>query len=363
MECHSRHAEVYLTTVHLLQQLGYEVELFSTLRNRLKNAFVHAPGLQARVHSFLKPAQVLEAVRRRRFDFVVINTFEGHDVLDCAGSLLLDTPVLAFVHDGSRVANFPEYQPYLSHPQCRLMVLAPYVAEPFAHLAEAGTVYPVFFFDQEVPALPKNAERRRFCVPGRFDSTRRDYEALLAALRELRRESRSDFEVFVMGRSFGKPFRDFARVVREAGLGEHVRYTWQGIGYRSYHQLLNSVDFILPLISPVSHPSYFDARATASIAAAVGFNALPVAHEELARNYGLEDIAFTYSDNVLPAMRRALDINEHDLAMRRAQLAGVRQRCLSVSMRNLEKAIASVRVDRGLQPNPPDLRPVEALAG
>jgi hypothetical protein len=363
VESHSRHDEVYLTTVHLLQQLGYEVEVFNTLRNRVKNSFVHAPGLQPQVHSFLKPAQVLEAVRRRRFDFVVLNTFEGHDVLDCAGRLLLDTPVLGFVHNGSFVANLPEYLPYLAHPQCRLMVLAPYVADQFAHLAAAGCVYPIFFFDREVPTLPRKAGRRRFCVQGCFDTARRDYDGLLEALRQLRRESRSDFEVYVTGRNFSKSFRDFAQVVREAGLADHVRYTWEGIGYRNYYRLLNSVDFILPLITPDSHPDYFKSKSDSSMAAAVGFNALPVAHEALARNYGLEHIAFTYTDSVLPAIRRALDISDQDLAVRRERLASARQRYLRASMHDLEKAIASLRVDRGLQPSPPDLRPVEALAG
>jgi glycosyltransferase involved in cell wall biosynthesis len=363
VESHSRHDEVYLTTVHLLQQLGYEVEVFNTLRNRVKNSFVHAPGLQPQVHSFLRPAQVLEAVLRRRFDFVVLNTFEGHDVLDCAGRLLLDTPVLGFVHNGSFVANLPEYLPYLAHPQCRLMVLAPHVAAHFSHLAAAGCVYPIFFFDREVPTLPRNAGRRRFCVQGRFDTTRRDYDGLLEALRQLRRESRSDFEVYVTGRNFSKSFRDFAQVVREAGLADHVRYTWEGIGYRNYYRLLNSVDFILPLITPDSHPGYFKSKSDSSMAAAVGFNALPVAHEALARNYGLADIAFTYSDSVLPAMRRALDISDQDLAVRRERLANARQRYLTASMHDLEKAIASLRVDRGVQPSPPDLRPVEALAG
>jgi hypothetical protein len=363
VECYSRHDEVYVTTVHLLRQLGYEVEIFTTLRNRVKNAFVHAPGLQVKVHSFLKPAQVLEAVRRRTFDFVVLNTFEGHHVLECASQLLLDTPVLGFVHDGSLVANSPGYLPYLSHPQCRLMALAPYVGDHFAHLAEAGTVYPVFFFDREVPTLPRTAGRRRFCVQGHFDPTRRDYEGLLDALRELRRESRTDFEVYVMGRDFGKPFREFAREVRDSGLTDHVRYSWKGIGYRSYYRILNSVDFILPLISPTSHPGYFHGRSTSSVAAAVGFNALPVTHEDLARHYSLQDIAFTYRDGVLPAMRRALDISDEELAVRRARLGTARQRYLDASRRDLEKAIASVRVERGKRPVPPDFRLVEALAG
>ena len=88
VECYARHDEVYLTTTYLLQRLGYEVHVFNVWRNRIKNSFVHTPGLRPKIHSSLKAPQVLEEVRRQRFDLVVFNTFEGPDVLACARDLL-----------------------------------------------------------------------------------------------------------------------------------------------------------------------------------------------------------------------------------------------------------------------------------
>jgi glycosyltransferase involved in cell wall biosynthesis len=222
------------------------------------------------------------------------------------------------------------------------MVLALHVGEHFAHLAPASTVTPVFHFDQPVPSIPRTAGRRRFCVQGYFDPGRRHYELLLKALKDLRGEGRVNFEVYVMGRSFDRRFRDFARQVREAGLAAQVRYSWKGIGYRRYYRLLNSMDFLLPLISPESHPIYFQSKSTSSIAAAVGFNAVPVTHERLSQHYSLEDSAITYTTDLLPAMRRALDIDDDELAAMRTRLASVRQRCLDDSLRELGEAIQSV---------------------
>jgi glycosyltransferase involved in cell wall biosynthesis len=342
VECYPRHDEVYLTTVHLLQQLGHEVHVFNVWRNRIRNSFVHAPGLKPRVHSRLTAAQVLDAVRRQRFDLVVFNTFEGQAVLDCARDVLEHTPVLGFMHNGSFICNLPQYRPFVSDPRCRLMVLAPYVAGHFAQVAAAGTMVPVFFFDRDIPPLPRRHGRRRFCVQGYFDPKRRHYPLLLAALKSLRGERRADFEVYVMGRSFDPQFREFARQVRAAGLQDHVRYTWKGIGYRSYYRLLNSSDFLLPLISPESHPTYFRSKSTSSIAAAVGFNAVPIAHEQLARFYSLEDIAFTYTSSLLDAMRSALDTSDEKLAVLRSRLAELRLRTLGDSRRQLAQAIDSV---------------------
>jgi hypothetical protein len=341
VECYNRHDEVYLTTVYLLKQLGYEVEVFNSWRNRLKNSFVHAPGLKPRVRSRLKASQVLDAVRKERFDLVVMNTLEGRRVLSCANALLLDTPVIGFLHNGSFVAAQPDYQPLLANPRCRLMVLAPYVAEHFSHLAPAGTMVPVFFYDHELPRIPRVGARRRLCVQGYFDPTRRDYGQLLRALQALRGEGREDFEVYVMGRTLSRQFREFEKQVRNAGLEDHVRYTWKGIGYRSYYRLLNSVDYVLPLITPESHPTYFQSKSTSSIAAAVGFNSVPIAHERLAHFYSLDDVAITYTDDLLPAIRRALDASDEQLAASRARLEAIKQGYLKDSLRQLEQAIAS----------------------
>ena len=342
VESYSRHDEVYLTTVHLLKQLGYEVHVFNVWRNRIKNSFIHAPGLNPWVHSSLTASKVLEAARKERFDLVVFNTLEGRDVLSCARDTLRHAPVLGFIHNASLVCNLKEYEPYLNHPRCRLMVLAPYIGEYFAHLAPSNTVTPVFFFDERVPSIPRTSGRRRFCVQGYFDPGRRHYELLLQALKDLRGEGRVDFEVYVMGRSFDRRFRDFARRVREAGLAAHVRYSWKGIGYRSYYRLLNSMDFILPLISPESHPTYFKSKSTSSIAAAIGFNVVPVAHELLSQHYSLGNSAITYTTDLKSALRRALDMDDDTLAAMRARLALVKERCLDNSLREIGAAIAAV---------------------
>lgn len=342
VECFTRHDEVYLTSVLLLEQLGYEVTVFNVWRNRIRNSFVHARGLTPRIRSHFTARAVLEAVKHERFDLVIFNTFEGIEVLECAREVMRHTPVLAFMHNGGRICKFEEYQPYLHDPRCRLMVLAPYIGACFAHLAPSNTVIPVFFFDQPVPRIPHTAARRRFCVQGYFDPKRRHYDELLQALKTLRGEGREDFEVYVMGRSFDRQFRNFARRVREAGLGPHVRYTWKGIGYRSYYRLLNSTDFLLPLISPESHGRYFQSKSTSSIAAAVGFNAVPVTHELLAQHYSLGDAAISYTGDLLPALRRALDMDTGELEEMRARLALVKRRCLEDSRRELEAAIAAV---------------------
>jgi hypothetical protein len=347
VECYSRHDEVYLTTVHLLEQLGYEVHLFTVWRNNLRNSFVHAPGLRPQVHVLLNAAQVLAAVRQHRFDFVVMNTFEGPEVLTTVAELLQHTPVLGFLHNASLIRNLPDYRPLLEHPRLRLMTLAPYVTEDVEKTAPAGTLVPVFFFDRAVPRLAYNEGKRRFCVQGYFDPKRRHYGQFLEALTALRAEGRTNFEVVVMGRNFGRTFRDFAKQVREAGLADHVSYTWKGIGYRRYYRLLNSVDFVLPLISPESHGTYFRSKSTSSIAAAVGFNALPIAHEKLAQSYSLGDIAITYTQDLADALRRALDLSDVDLAQRRQQLAAAKQRFLDDSRASLQQAIASVGARAG----------------
>src|SRR6201999_1649426 len=100
----------------------------------------------------------------------------------------------------------------------------------------------------------------------------------------------------------------FNAEVERKKLAHYVRYTWKGISYRMYYRLLNSVDFILPLVSPQSHPEYFCGKSTSSVAAAIGFGKIPVLHHRLAELYGIEESSLTYTEDLAAAMLTALDM-------------------------------------------------------
>jgi hypothetical protein len=71
---------------------------------------------------------------------------------------------------------------------------------------------------------------------------------------------------------------------------------------------------------------------------------VPVAHEQLARYYSIEDVAFTYTTDLLEAMRRALDTPDDRLAAMRVSLEGVKQRYLRDSQRDLQQALVDIGV-------------------
>ena len=347
IEAYNRHDEVYLTTVYLLQSLGYEVHVFNTWRNRMKNSFIHAPGVRPHIVSKRSAKKVLSAAEARAFDLVVFNTMEGAEVVRSAQRIGARTPVLGFIHNGSFVSAKPEYRQLIGNPRCHLMALAPYVAEQFAKEVSAGFMYPVFFNDREVPSIAPTPGKRRFCVQGYFDPGRRHYDMLLEAVRTLAAEQRNDFEVWVMGRSVAKTFRDFSKKVKQQRLERFFRYSWKGIGYSAYYRLLNSVDFILPLISPDSHPSYFLSKSTSSIAAAVGFGKVPLVHHRLAELYGIADSCLTYSDDLVNVMRNALNMSASELDSYRALSSAVRDRFLTASREQLSRAIHQVSIVGG----------------
>ncbi|HWK49521.1 MAG TPA: hypothetical protein VNR40_06520 [Steroidobacter sp.] len=341
VECYNRHDEVYLTTASLMQRLGYEVHVFNTMRNRVKNSFVHAPALARHVHSRWSSAGVLRAASAGRFDVVIFNTLEGSAVLECAQQIIQNTPVLGFIHNASFLANKPEYSSVINDDRCRLLALAPYIACYVAGIADLNYMYPVFFYERSVPRIASNG-KRRFCVQGYFDPKRRQYSQLVAALEQLRSEGRNDFEVYVMGRWFSKEFKAFNAEVERKGLAHYVRYTWKGIGYRSYFRLLNSVDFIMPLVSPQSHPEYFRGKSTSSVAAAIGFGKVPVLHERLAELYGIERFSLTYTDDLAGAMRSALDLPANELATLQTHMLQIKADYSEFSLHQMEQSIAQL---------------------
>ncbi len=342
VEAYNRHDEVYLTTAYLLKRLGYDVHVFNTWRNRMKNSFVHAPGVNPSIISRLNTSSVLTAAEKGSFDLVVFNTIEGAEVLSCAKRISARIPVLGFVHNGSFISSKPEYRGLANNPRFHLMVLAPYIADRFASVTGAGFMYPVFFNDHAVATIAPSPGKRRLCVQGYFDPARRHYDELIHAVHTLAKEGRDDFEVWVMGRSYAAPFRSFQRRVDQLGVGKFFRYTWKGIGYKSYYRLLNSVDFILPLISPDSHPSYFLSKSTSSIAAAVGFGKIPLVHRRLAELYGISAQCLTYDDDMARAVREALSVPSQDLERMHQRIFDTRRAFLEKSEEQLARAIDKV---------------------
>jgi hypothetical protein len=342
VECYNRHDEVYLTTVHLLNRLGYHVDVFTSFRNRLKNSFVYTDSLDFELRLRFSGSRVLDPQAYRGYDLLVFNTFEGAAVLDAARRLIQGIPIIAFVHNASFLKRRPEYRYFLEHRRCRFAVLAPYVRDHIADVTDALYMFPVFFHDRPVPGGRPDDGRRRFCVQGYFDGSRRQYGALVDALASLRASGRGDFEALVMGRNFSLDFRSFHAEVERRGLSRFLRYAWTGIGYRSYYGLLSKVDFILPLVTPKSHPDYFAGKVTSSVSAAIGFGKLPVVDETLAACYGATAASFTYAESLAPAMQRALDASGDELASLRQRLASVREDCLRRSLEQMRRAVAEL---------------------
>ena len=203
-------------------------------------------------------------------------------------------------------------------------------------------MYPMFFHDRPVPTLPAGKGRIRFCVQGYFDSTRRQYSLLVEALQQLAAEGAEGFDVTIMGRSFSADFRSFHRDIRRRGLGKYINYTWKGIGYATYYRLLNSIDYVMPLVSRASHPEYFVSKVTSSVVAATGFGKVCVLDETLAGFYGIESAAFTYTGDLADAMRRALRASDDDRAALRRRVLAIREERLQQSKQQLGQAIQQV---------------------
>ncbi len=342
VEAYNRHDEVYLTTAYLLRRLGYDVHVFNTWRNRIKDSFVHAPGVKPRITSSLNSLKVLTAAEQGSYDLVVFNTIEGAEVVGCAKRISARTPILGFVHNASFVTAKPEYRELASNPRCHLMVLAPYIASRFAGVAAAGFMYPVFFSEHALTSIAPSVGKRRLCVQGYFDPGRRHYEQLVQAVHALARKGREDFEVWVMGRSYAAAFRGFQKRIEQLGLAKFFRYTWKGVGYGTYYRLLNSVDFILPLISPASHPAYFSSKSTSSIAAAVGFGKIPLVHRRLAELYGIAAQCLTYEDDMVRAVEQAMTLSDQDLERMQQRIVATRRAFLEQSEAQLVCAIDKV---------------------
>lgn len=110
------------------------------------------------------------------------------------------------------------------------------------------------------------------------------------------------------------------------------------------YELLEKADFLLPLLDPANekHQQYLKGVTSGSRQIALGFNIIPIIHQEFAKHYGFsKDNAIIHENQKLQdAMQCALQISPEEYKMKQLALAQLRDQVYNISINNLQAAIS-----------------------
>ncbi len=301
------HAECTPGYAKLLCDLGFSVDVFMLENKEQETALCRfGPDLPVRLHIFSSAAQILSALAgaARQSAGLMITTgglfYPNEDVASYK-----KTPITPHVHkllDRLRLPPYPHLLALAEQFKKTVFVfhktwqLAPDIRFLLGERIEKGAV--LLFESEEFPMVnphyfgkvispPKN-EMTRFAVVGEVRNDKRSYPALVHAVTELERTGH-DFRIDIIGRGdLATPPERLSRTFRFHGY----------LSYQDLYDVLDSTDYILPLLDPSNpdHETYRRHKTSGCFQLAYGFHKPVVLERSFAEARGFtDDNAILYS--------------------------------------------------------------------
>jgi hypothetical protein len=185
----------------------------------------------------------------------------------------------------------------------------------------------------EVKHTQLSQDKRKFIFIGGGSIYKDSIQELVETVRIL--EQDYEFEVWVIGKG--------TDAFSAESLPQSIRF-WGRLPFDKVYELLEKADFLLPLLDPANenHQQYLKGVTSGSRQLALGFNIIPIIHQEFAKHYGFgKDNAILHENQKLTdAMKCALQISSEEYKMKQLALAQLRDQIYDISLKNLQTAIS-----------------------
>jgi len=357
LEFNRYHGEVLPSLVSLLNGLGFSADVYVHPDLLARNPFAGLTHLDFKVMPIERDSldMALWKDRLSVYDVLVLNTFQPDETIREFAEIGM--PMLLVVHNGRVLLESEFCREHIIPRHREVLVLSPHVASFLKKNGVDSTwIFPGLFAARgELPLErgdPPTGDldgleevgpaRRTFCVQGRIEPKRRNYESIVTAARKLRKRGFRNFSVKILGKHTSKGGARLRRTVLLRGLHRYFSFSRSVSGYDDFYRELRASTFLCPLIDREngSYRAYFEDKASSSIPSAVGNHVIPVIHEELASIYGMDRCAITYRDGMLAeALETALELTPSEMTARRSELSSLRNAFMVQSERNLEGAL------------------------
>jgi len=346
LEFNRYHGEVLPSLVYFLNRFGFSVHVYVARDLLNRDPFAGLAHLDFKLmpidrHSF---DTALWKGTLSAADVLVLNTFQPAETIEKFAEI--EMPTLLVVHNGRDFSESESNRVFVRPRHREILVLAPHVAAFLKKYDVDSTwIFPGLFASNSDESNGRDSGLRTFCVQGRVESKRRNYESVVIAALNLKKEGFRNFSIKVLGKSDSREGRRLRWSTFSRGLGRYFSFSRSGVGYDQFNRELRSSTFLCPLIDKVhgSYRAYFEDKASSSIPAAVGNGIIPVIHEDLAPIYGIGGCAITYGDRMLAeALRTALELSSLDISERQAELGTIRAQFMAQSEENLKAALNKV---------------------
>ena len=344
IEYNGFHDLTFPTLVYILHQLGVSyIDIFTTQKNIDRKIWdvTHTPvshvtccdGRAFRIKEILQ--------RYRKYDFIIMNTVDGHKEYLLPRMSSISRPTLGIFHTTtSQYRQDPDYTAYFAKKNRQMIVLGKHVAESLSDVIRAHWILHCYQGEQH---FQQNNPHTVFCVQGLIEYFRRNYRSLIEAVVQLRDEGMTNFVVRLIGGAAQTKDQElFRQEIMQNNVTSFFEFTDGDVPYNEYFRTIGISDFLLLLLDMTTpeYRLYATQKVTSSLAISLGLPIVPILHQTFAKAYQIEGPSIVYKNGALAsAMRQAITMDANEKCQREEHLCEIRELLLQQSIENMEHAL------------------------
>ena len=364
VELNPRHDELFPTWLHLANRKDYCIDFFVSPMHEARDIFsvsespkpkcflTSSPDLGDSIFMKILKRIYTNILRLRsllllriRYDLVIANSVERENNY-WHFFHYLNKPMLAVLHNSNLLVANKAFNHLRGKRSISVLVLSKHIQ---AYLAQHEIAsYPVYAISGLRKAFRggRANEELTFCVQGNIDFHRRNYDSLLKAASQLKKEKvRCNFR---MVGGFNRSASIMQSRIAELGISDYFTFVSDAESYQDYYKAICDCRFLLFLIDDTRmiYRPFFEDKCTSSLIVALALGVIPVVNNGLANTYGIAGCSVLYeADDVYSGIRSALSFESKRVDSLANSLEQVRQQLAEISDNEFDKAITSA-IDR-----------------
>ena len=321
------HAEILPGFVKYFQDLNYNVDIILRHENFYDSPFTEYKNVNIFNADTKHIKKLLKSSKIREYKMLFVSSYD-------------------FGEGKKYNYSYPQYLGSLNHWKKKFLVVAhdlknyteqkfndPWKIELFTLSGFQNTkmLNPHYF--GEVKITQKSGDKTRFIVVGGINKNNKNHDLLIKTAQKLA-EHNTNFEITVIGLS--------GSINIPEELKDIIHYKGK-LPFNKMYKEMEKADFFLPLLDPNNehHRRYLNETTTGSRQLILGFLKPCLINEEFAKAYEFtSDNSIIYSENnLLDAMKKAIDINSEDYAKLQQSLDKLARSIYEKSLENLKDVI------------------------
>lgn len=339
LETKKQHLEVLYPQIILMKNSGYKIfiainkdtsniDLITSLRKDDKINFLIRDSKTPMLFYFW---QLKKFIKRNKIDLINLNTLEGFEDNLLYLVFLSNFKTIRNVHN---LENLLDKNKYTGLKNILMSYIVDKVNEKIDYnlvlnesvlntakknkIDDIDYFYPIFykeFLDDNKCNLQFKDDKIKIGVQGGVSFSRRNYMNLISSLKKLNYRYKDKLNIYIIGNINSVDGNKLKQKIKEYKLENQFNYFNEYISYKKYFNLLNNMDYLLPLIdrNVPNFKKYNKSKITSTQLMSLAFSLPMINSDDFEMNSKFKNLSINYHGLKLEeGLKKAININKKE---------------------------------------------------